>query len=444
MRIGRTISPAASPLYFRDIINGLTGLLRGRREILRFESELKDYFGAKYCFLASSGKAALTIILKALREMHPDRDEVLIPAFTCYSVPSAITRAGLSVRLCEVNPDTLDYDFDSLKGCLFEESDKTTWIKEKTRQHHECDNSGACKVHNSRRSTILAIVPVHLFGLPADVDAVRELVSEQDIAILEDAAQAMGGEVAGRKLGMKGDAGLFSLGRGKALSTIEGGIIVTNNQEIAKNVMAQLDKTPPYGPVELLGLVGKAIFLFIFQYPLMFWLPRSIPFLKLGETFYDPFFRIRKISSFQAGLSRNWKQKLQAFTTYRKKYSVQLSKVNGMSQMHHWMPWNGDIPNFIRFPIIISDHSLRRYILDQSRLLGLGIEKTYPDAVSGIKDLEETVGAKRYPNSEKLSQTMITVPVHPLVSDDDMKKLMKFLSSIGTGNCEPRVARKDC
>src|SRR5210317_1112301 len=118
MRIGRTLPPAASPIYIRNILNGFKGLLRGQQQIERFRSELKDFYGVKHCFLVSSGKAALTLILRALHDLYPDRDEVLIPAFICYSVPSAIVRAGLKVKLCDVNPDTLDFDYDQLKELL--------------------------------------------------------------------------------------------------------------------------------------------------------------------------------------------------------------------------------------------------------------------------------------------------------------------------------------
>ena len=118
MRIGRTLPPAAAPIYPHDILSGIKALFNGHRELERFEAELKDYCGMRHCFLLSSGKAALTFILEALREIRPERDEVLIPAFTCYSVPSAIVRAGLRVRLCDINPETLDFDFDQLGTIL--------------------------------------------------------------------------------------------------------------------------------------------------------------------------------------------------------------------------------------------------------------------------------------------------------------------------------------
>ncbi|PYX54276.1 MAG: aminotransferase DegT, partial [Acidobacteria bacterium] len=90
MRIGRTLPPAATPIDVGAIASGLCGLFRGQQELDRFELELKEYFGVRHCFLVSSGKAALTLILHALKELSPDRDEVLLPAFTCFSVPSSV------------------------------------------------------------------------------------------------------------------------------------------------------------------------------------------------------------------------------------------------------------------------------------------------------------------------------------------------------------------
>src|SRR5436853_7857991 len=118
MRIGRTLPPAATPIGAWEIVSGVCGIFRGQKELDRFRSELKEHFGVKHCFLVSSGKAAFTLILLALKELSPDRDEVLIPAFTCTSVPSSVVRAGLRIRLCDLSPDSLDFDLPQLAGLL--------------------------------------------------------------------------------------------------------------------------------------------------------------------------------------------------------------------------------------------------------------------------------------------------------------------------------------
>jgi len=192
MRIGRTLPPAAAPLLPSDLLSGVKGIIFGSRQVEGLRQELREFFDKEHCFLVSSGKAALTLILMGLKELHPDRDQVLLPAFACYSVPSAIVRAGLQIQLCDIDLKTLDYDFD-----LLEE-----------------------KLKNPR---LLCVMSVHLFGLPSDVERIRRMRQDSDITIVEDAAQAMGGEWEGRKLGTQGDVGFFSLGRGKALTAVEGG-----------------------------------------------------------------------------------------------------------------------------------------------------------------------------------------------------------------------------
>jgi len=439
MRIGRTIPPAASPIYIKDIINGLKGLLRGHREIERFRTELKNYFGVKHCFLVSSGKAALSIILQALHNLHPKRDEVLIPAFICYSVPSAIVRAGLKVKLCDVNPDTLDFDYNDLKCILSIDS-------------HLSSNS---QDSVTLRSRLLSIIPAHLFGLPVQINGLRDIVNDPKITIIEDAAQAMGADWNGRKLGTIGDVGFFSLGRGKALSTVEGGIILTDQDNIADYIYAQVRNLSSHNLIESTMLFIYSIMLCIFLHPSLFWFPTSLPFLKLGETKYDPSFKMRKMDSFQAGLSRGWRKKLKFFKEVRSKNSRRWSELirtlnnKGLTSIGKISETSGNsskqivpktqtVPstrenqstNFIRFPVRIDDNSLWKKILLKSKDNGLGIIFTYPDSINGIDELREMFNGQVYTAAEKLPRQLITFPVHPFISKKDIKNISMLLIEI--------------
>lgn len=401
MRIGRTLPPAASPIYIPDIINGIKGIFHGQKELERFNSELKDYYGVKHCFLVSSGKAALTLILKALHKLHPERDEVLIPAFICYSVPSAIARAGLKIRLCDVDPDTLDYNFVELGKILSEKSS------------------------NSR---ILAVIPAHLFGLPAAVGRVRKLAADSGVIIVEDAAQVLGSTWQDKKLGTLGDASFFSLGRGKALSTVEGGIIITNRDDIGENILNQQEDIPGYDILELVKLIFKALLLIVFQRPLFFWFPKSLPFLKVGDTFYDPDFKIRKMTGFQAGLAKDWKEKLEKFKNNRRENSMPLASITELSSIQGYCLKNGHFPDMLRFPVKIEDTGKWQKTLKLSEKAGLGIMFTYPGAVNGIKDLREAFQGQSFPIAEKLPRQLLTLPVHLYVSSEDKKKITNLIA----------------
>ena len=467
MRIGRTLPPAAAPIYFRDIFSGIKGLFRRQRELDHFKSELKDYFGAKHCFLVSSGKAALTIILKALQDAHPDRDEVLIPAFTCYSVPSAIVRAGLKVRLCDISPDTLDFDFEQLPKILSQASHakasrKTNELSATSddlpslnpqpgtiTQAHLNHSDPSAKRSSSEAvlppcvvsNRLLAIIPTDLFGLPADIDQLRMLVHDPEIIIVEDAAQAMGGEWKDRKLGTLGDVSFFSLGRGKALSTVEGGIILTDREDIADRIGDQLEKIAGYGPLDLMRLVLNAVLLSSFLHPSLYWIPKSVPFLRLGETIYDPNFNIKKMSAFQAGLVKGWQEKVKNLGEIRKKNTKHWTSF--LEETHISLYWFGktatqqtqitqatQLPDLIRFPVRANDGLSRERILVESERMGLGIMPSYPDAISGIDELRDDFQDEKFPVAKEQSQKLLTLPIHPFVSENDKQQIVALISSI--------------
>lgn len=399
MRIGRTIPPAAAPIFPIDIVSGVVGFFQRRKRVVKFEEELKAHYHVSHCYTLSSGKAALTVILKALKEMSPGRDEVLIPAFGCYSVPSAIVRAGLKVRLCDLTPTNFDFDYECLSAILL--------------------NHG---------SKILCIVSIHFFGIPADIDRLKKSISDNNIFIVEDAAQAMGGEQNGRKLGTLGDAGFFSLGRGKALSTVEGGIILTNSHDIAEYIDRVINSIPDYSFPEIISLVIYALALLIFLFPSLFWLPKSLPFLRLGETIYDPDFRMRKMSSFQAGLAKDWERKLLLFRDIRlgNMHSL-LDRLKGLCLCFSWLK-REPLPCLIRLPLGIEDLSKREHLLKMSELMGLGIIGSYPDSIDSIQELNFDSHDQNFNISKKLSRSIITLPIHPYVNRNDICSITDLLT----------------
>ena len=395
MQMGRTLPPAAAPLTLGDIVNGVGGLARGSRELERFRAELQGYFDVEQCFLVSSGKAAFTIILRSLHELYPDRNEVLIPAFTCYSVPASIMRAGLRVRLCDLDPRTLDFEETALRTAL--------------------DSS----------NRLLAVVPTHLFGIPSRIDRVRALVGDRQVVVIEDAAQAMGGEYRGNKLGTLGDVGVVSLDRGKAFSTVAGGIILTQNQVIARQVAGHIDGLPSLSRKELLQLVIKALVISIFQHPSLFWIPKSLPFLQLGQTLYEPGFPMLRFSPFQAGLARGWKRRLAYFQKCRRENLRQFLSLGRviLDKIPRGVSGNIDL---IRLPIIVEDRDTRQRLLKDGESRGLGITQTYPRAINGIYELKAYFDNTSYPGAEKISETLVTLPIHPFITMDDIRKI---------GNC---------
>ena len=388
--------PAAAPLFLCDLFSGLRGIAAGAREEERAIEELQAYFSKKYCFLVSSGKAALTLILLALKGIHPDRNQVLIPAFACYSVPSAIIRAGLRVQLCDIDPQTLDFDYDEL----------------------------AEKLKNPK---LLCVISLHLFGLPSDVERVKRMRLDPAVTIVEDAAQAMGGEWMGKKLGTQGDVGFFSLGRGKALTAVEGGVILTDDEDLRKHLEPYVASLPNCTALKVCSQIVYALALTFLLRPAFFWIPSAMPFLRLGETCFDSYFPLLRLSGFQAGLLRGIKEKLSRAHCVRKE-NVRFWIENIPNLIVKTIGKQQAIPDLIRFPLYISNGNVVASVLDKSRQLGLGLAQTYPGAIHTIPDLKAQFDGQDFPNARRASQEVVTLPVHEFLSVLDRQRIVRLLA----------------
>lgn len=403
MPVKRTLPPAAAPIPLHDIFCGIQGLRQGQAAVENFKTDIRNTFQVRHCFLVSSGKAALTLILRALRRFSPERDEVLIPAFTCYSVPSAIVRAGLKPRLGDVDPATLDFDFSDLPGRL------------------------------SPKERLLALVSPHLFGLPANIAKARELLKDTGAVVIEDAAQGMGGEFGGKPLGTLGDIGFFSLGRGKAFSTVAGGVIVTNSDRLAEALQGIIQEFIGPSRARPMKLAAYALALSALTNPAIFWLPKSLPGLKLGETIYDPGFPIKAYSPFQAGLARNWQKRIAAFQSVRKE------NVRYWTDTLGGFPWLEPVIGpraraeqplpLLRLPVRVQNNRLRDAVLDVSERRGLGIMPAYPGPVDDIKELGFANNEKFYPGARQCAACLLTFPVHGFVTAADRRRITAGLEA---------------
>nr|WP_051305913.1 DegT/DnrJ/EryC1/StrS family aminotransferase [Desulfogranum mediterraneum] len=403
MRIGRTLPPAASPIPLVALFRSLSGLFHGqgsRGE--QFAREIRQEFRIRHCFFLSSGKAALVLILQALHEIHPERDLVVLPAFTCYSVPAAVKRAGLQLCLCDSAPESFDFDREKLRILLADEALK-------------------------RR--ILCLLPSHLFGCSADVAYLQTIIG-QDIFLVEDAAQAMGERSGPQKLGTLADIGFFSLGRGKALSTIEGGVIVTNRDDLAGRITSRVSDMASCSQAGSVMLLFKALAITLLQRPALFWLPKALPFLKLGETIYDSEFSLRQISAVQLQLARKWQQRLETHRRARLRNIAywQQNLPEGLAQLR---PPTGN--SLVRLPIIARSRRQRDDIVRQSELQGLGIMPVYPAPIHRIADLANDFLGQEYPQAEDLCNRLLTVPVHEQVTARDNERILSLLTNLSMG-----------
>lgn len=173
------------------------------KEVEDFEHEFATYCGVKHCVGVGNGLEALHLILRAYG-LGPN-DEVIVPANTYVATWLAVSCAGATPVPVEPDPRTYNIDPESIPAA----------ITERTR----------------------AIIPVHLYGQPADMDPIMDIACQHGLKVIEDAAQAHGARYKGRRTGSLGDAAGFSFYPGKNLGAFgDAGAVVTNDDEVADKV----------------------------------------------------------------------------------------------------------------------------------------------------------------------------------------------------------------
>jgi dTDP-4-amino-4,6-dideoxygalactose transaminase len=380
MRLWRTLPPAAAPIGWRDLGHAITGALTRTETVRARERELREEFGVDGVFLVSSGSGALALTLRALRTLS-SRTEVIIPAYTCFSLPAAVLEAGLRPVPCDINPSTFDLDRAMLRLTLSPQT--------------------------------LCVIGHHLFGVPSDMTTLKAMCRDNGSFLIEDAAQAMGLEAGGRKLGTNGDVGIFSLGRGKNVTCGAGGIAITASPAIADSLAREHRRlAPPTIAAEAKDLLELTL-MALFVRPILYWIPAALPFLHLGETVFPKAVPIRPMSGVRAGVLRGWQQRLtgsnrqraEAATYYRHRLPLRL-------------PPGGHHP-YLRVPFRVRNAAEKQRLCAMSRRRGLGLSPAYPIAVTEIPGVPMACESRRFPSAQRVAASLVTIPTHPLVSEHD-------------------------
>jgi perosamine synthetase len=184
--------------YLTDCIE--TGWISSEGPFInKFEAEFSKYIGTKHGIAVSNGSAALDIAIKALK-IGPG-DEVIMPTFTIISPAQSLVTAGATPVLVDSDPDTWNMDVTQIEKK----------ITAKTK----------------------AILVVHIYGLPVDMDPIVSLCKKYKLKLIEDAAEMHGQTYNGKMCGSFGDISIFSFYPNKLITTGEGGMLLTNDDELA-------------------------------------------------------------------------------------------------------------------------------------------------------------------------------------------------------------------
>jgi dTDP-4-amino-4,6-dideoxygalactose transaminase len=394
------IAPAGTPTTLSDMAKILGQRIRGGIEP-RISDKIKQLSSSQYCIFFNSGRTALYYSLRALSKLSsPEKNRVVIPAYTCFSVASAVAKTGLKMELVDMNPDTLDYDFE--------------------------------KLEKIRSENILAIVGCDLLGVLCDWKRLQTIAKRCGAYLVDDAAQSMGSSLEGNAAGSFGDLGFYSLGRGKNLSAYAGGILVTNNEEIAEVILKETKALRKPGLAAesqaaiQIGLYG------LFLRPSLYWIPNSIPFLHLGETAFDINFATGGLSRLQMSACLVLLSKLEMINEKRRHHALELGKALCINNNIKIPGFNLErCPIYLRLPLLMKDRQSRdnklRYLINN----GIMASAMYPSTIRQIPGIESFLISENgdYPGAQAIADRLLTVPTHSYLNEKSIKQIVSVLST---------------
>jgi perosamine synthetase len=383
------IAPAGTPISLLDLVLGLGKGVLSNQPARELAAGLQQHSGHPHAWLMSSGRAAMTVIVNAMRDVgeSEDKDEIIVPAYTCYSVPAAIERAGLKVRLCDIDPNTLSYDMAQLRAADF--------------------------------SRVLGIVTANLYGLPNDLTAIESLAKERDVFMLDDAAQALGASIDGRPVGGFGDVGLYSFDKGKNIATMQGGAIVARGGALADAIGRRFKALPRASLKETSVLSAKLAAYAILLRPWAYEVVHRLP-LGLGQTPYETECSTTQYSQTLAGVAYRLFKRLDALTAARRENATAWLEALGSSPaLSPIAVSSASMPAYVRFPARVHNSASRAEWIAAFDRLGIGATSSYPHALCDVPEARSVIvndgasATNAFVGARKVAATILTLPTHP-------------------------------
>jgi perosamine synthetase len=379
------IAPAGTPITWSDLARGFAAGLRGPSAEEALLETLRAMSQRENAWIISSGRAAMVLVLEAMRDVasNPVRNEIIVPAYTCYSVPASIERAGLVPRLVDIDPRTLSHELGALR--------------------------------NLSTDRVLGMVSANLYGMPNALPELEAFARERGIFMLDDGAQALGARIAGRPVGSFGDAGLYSFDKGKNITTIQGGAIVAGAGPLGAAIAARCRVLPAPGAVTTAALAAKLIAYTALLRPRAYaWVKRALAG-SLGITPYETRYPIARLGHSLCGVAHRLGTRLPELASTRRanaaRYQQALAAASGLRLIE---PLPTAEPAYVRFPLLVADAQSRATLLAALDADGIGATASYPNALVDVPEVvSRAVGIEGgFPGARQVAARIVTLPTH--------------------------------
>lgn len=369
----------------------LADLFPGRGPSL--EQALCARFGFADFEITSTGTAALLIAFATLKEKHPGRHVVIVPAYTCPLVVIAAAAAGLQVIACDTAPGSLDLDLVQLSKLV---SPRT-----------------------------LAVVPTHLGGWLADVEAVR--LAAPGIAIVEDAAQALGATWDGRSAGLACDVGVFSLGAGKGLTIYEGGALVARDAALMAALRATAMRLEQRSALAELArcalLVGYHAAYNPIGLRLVYGRPKRRA-LECGDEIgaagdrFDHTVPVTRVGGWRRRVGRAALGRLDAHVTQsRQRFAMLARRLSGIAGLRVHLPLPNAKPSATSLLVSLPAHPEREQFIAALWHSRLGVARMFSRAIGDYPDIAPLLMPAATPHARELAKGTITISTSALLSE---------------------------
>lgn len=408
--ITTSLAPNADSVHVRNALSFVLNPFKWKKikhgkSIASLESEVGKYMNVKHVTTFNSGRAALYFSLKALGVKKGD--EVILQAYTCISVPNAITALDANPIYCDIDNE---YNID------VNELEK----------------------HISKKTKV--IITQNTFGNPAQIEAIQKIAKKHNVFILEDIAHALGAEYNHKKIGSFGDVAIASFGRDKVISGIAGGAALTSDQNLYKKISAYQER---------LEMMSTATIIKNLLYP--FWstcIKKTYYFFAIGKIANA---MARKIKLLPKVIDQNERCGSVDIATFKKIPNSfaflalrQLKKIESIheSRIKKAHKYNELLKNDILKPehTHSNAHIYLRYTIQitnpeelkqKMKAEGIYLGNWY-DAVIAPKNVDATsVGYHKgsAKHAEKMAGMSVNLPNHFAVTDQDQKKIAEIVNS---------------
>ena len=326
-----------------------SGMLAQGKKVKEFEEKFAEYIGAKYAVATSSGTTALHLAL--LASGVKSGDEVITTPFTFISTATPILFCNAKPVFADINPRTFNIDPEKIEGV----------VTSKTK----------------------AVLPVHLYGQSCEMDRIMEIADKHNLIVIEDACQAHGAEYKGKKVGGIGDAGCFSFYPTKNMTTGEGGMVTTTDEELAEEIRMLRD----HGQKERYNYV------------------------MVGYNF--------RMTDIAAAVGIEQLKKLDKFNEKRRGNAGFLSEqLNGVVEIPYLL--HGVRHVFHQYTIKIEKREMLKENLKKD---GIGFGIYYPKPLHFYEPLKSYVN-NDLKNAENVCEKVLSLPVHPGLSEANLERIV--------------------